>query len=199
MINVDSRTAKKLSSTTVVTPMKLESSLSEIFHENTKLTPKLGRGYYAHISSIMTSPRLMKVLRSPSKTYTLSERVPMHRPEPGNFLERTIAQRRSARQFSGEPISLEQLSRLLHFSYGVTDQRNRYRAVASGGALYPLELYVVSSRVDGLAPGVYHYDPALHSLDIVAHACRWKDVQANLGLDYFSTETIAAFVIITAI
>jgi SagB-type dehydrogenase family enzyme len=33
-----------------------------------------------------------------------------------------------------------------------------------GGALYPLELYVVTGRIESLAQGVYHYDPSHHQL-----------------------------------
>ena len=39
------------------------------------------------------------------------------------------------------------------------------RSAPSGGALYPLELYVVARRVDGVAPGLYHFDPLRNCLE----------------------------------
>jgi SagB-type dehydrogenase family enzyme len=39
------------------------------------------------------------------------------------------------------------------------------RVVASGGALYPTELYLLVGPGQSLAAGLYHYDPAHHALD----------------------------------
>jgi len=71
----------------------------------------------------------------------------------------------------GGTLDLDALARLLFFSAGVT--RNRvlpvagevhYRAAASAGALFPVELYVVCQDIPGLAAGVYHFAPAEFSL-----------------------------------
>jgi SagB-type dehydrogenase family enzyme len=41
------------------------------------------------------------------------------------------------------------------------------RTVASGGARYPGELYLLTGRGQAHAAGVYHYDPAHHALDLL--------------------------------
>jgi SagB-type dehydrogenase family enzyme len=63
--------------------------------------------------------------------------------------------------------TLAALGRVLHLSSGITLRRGGHalRAAPSSGALFPSELYVAARRVDGLAPGLYHYDPQLHRLD----------------------------------
>jgi SagB-type dehydrogenase family enzyme len=91
-------------------------------------------------------------------------------PEPkcsGSIsVEEAIKGRRSVRDYSSEPVSLEDLSQLLWSAQGITG-RSRGRAAPSAGATYPLELYAVVERVSGLEPGVYHYLPKEHSLDCV--------------------------------
>ncbi len=86
-----------------------------------------------------------------------------------------IEARRSQREFGPDPIAGDELAALLHAGYGVTHLLESpdgsgslpLRAVPSGGALYPLELYVAVLRVDGLEAGLYHFDPLLRSLEIV--------------------------------
>lgn len=65
--------------------------------------------------------------------------------------------------------TLAALGRVLHLSSGITLRRGGHalRAAPSSGALFPSELYVAARRVDGLAPGLYHYDPQLHRLDFL--------------------------------
>jgi SagB-type dehydrogenase family enzyme len=72
-------------------------------------------------------------------------------------------------------ISLKQvdigvLSELLFFSAGLT-RKVRFgkefyymRAASATGALYPIELYVISGRIPGLEAGVYHFNPLHFSL-----------------------------------
>jgi SagB-type dehydrogenase family enzyme len=45
------------------------------------------------------------------------------------------------------------------------DRGSASRPYPSGGAAYELELYPVVRRVDGLEPGLYHYDPQRHRLE----------------------------------
>jgi SagB-type dehydrogenase family enzyme len=92
-------------------------------------------------------------------------------------LEEAIARRRSVRTFSDQRLTREQLSQLLWAAQGVTDPRG-FRAAPSAGALYPLELYVIS------ADGFYHYRPEGHELVLLmAKDMRQVVWQAGLKQD----------------
>jgi SagB-type dehydrogenase family enzyme len=62
--------------------------------------------------------------------------------------------------------TLAQLAAILYYSAGVTRRRAwpggemYFRAAACTGALYEIELYVVTRGLDGLPAGVYHFSPA---------------------------------------
>ena len=74
-------------------------------------------------------------------------------------LEEIIAQRRSVRDFTNEPLSPEQIRQLCWAGQGITDSKYGGRTVPSAGALYPLELYVLT------AEGVDHYLPRGNSFE----------------------------------
>jgi SagB-type dehydrogenase family enzyme len=65
--------------------------------------------------------------------------------------------------FSSETIApdLSAVARILHYSAGITKTIRGYpfRAAACTGALYHIELYVVSGSIAELDAGVYHFDP----------------------------------------
>lgn len=67
-----------------------------------------------------------------------------------------LAKRRSVREYGQEPVSLQEVGLLLWAAQGITHAGGK-RTAPSAGALFPLDLLLVASRVDGLAPGVYAY------------------------------------------
>jgi len=93
-------------------------------------------------------------------------------------VERAIKERRTVRAFRPDSLSITQLSQLLWAAYGITDERRGFRAAPSAGALYPLDVYAVVGKggVEVLAPGVYRYHPARHSLEAVGKGDRRKEV-----------------------
>lgn len=91
-------------------------------------------------------------------------------PDPdtsgGDTLREVMASRRSVRQFTEEAVTLQDLSQLLWAAQGVTNDRG-WRTAPSAGARFPIELYVMADRVEGLDPGLYHYRPGEHRLGLV--------------------------------
>jgi SagB-type dehydrogenase family enzyme len=79
-----------------------------------------------------------------------------------------INKRISCRSFLPKALSLEQVSILLWSAQGISGAGwERRRVVPSAGATYPLELYVVVDRVEGLRPGIYKYVIESHGLDLL--------------------------------
>jgi SagB-type dehydrogenase family enzyme len=103
------------------------------------------------------------------KTYPAARRVALPDPRPyrGLSFEEAVDARRSRRAYSSRPLSLADLSRLLHAAQGITQRQGELRAAPSAGALYPIELYVVAHNVAGLEPGIYHYAVPAHELELI--------------------------------
>jgi len=80
-------------------------------------------------------------------------------------LEEAISKRSSVRDYRDESISLDQLSQLLWAAQGIT-HGGMFRAAPSAGATYPLELFVVAGKVEGLKAAIYRYDAKSHSLNL---------------------------------
>jgi len=74
------------------------------------------------------------------------------------------------------------------------------KAHPSGGSLHPLEAYLVVQRVEGIAPGLYHYHVTTHALEPVATldatALRDFAMRCVAGQDFFADAH--ALLIITA-
>lgn len=86
-------------------------------------------------------------------------------------VDATVRQRRSGREFTGAPLSLGELATLLQIASGITATRNQHvslRAYPSGGARYPLEIYVLISHATAeLGRGLYHFNVAEVKLEVL--------------------------------
>jgi SagB-type dehydrogenase family enzyme len=78
-------------------------------------------------------------------------------------LEKAMLDRRCVRTYGEVPLALAEISQLLWAAQGVTDPRG-FRTSPSAGALYPLEIYVVTGKTDDLPAGIYKYIPSDHGL-----------------------------------
>ena len=92
--------------------------------------------------------------------------LPEPRLQSDVAVEQALAERRTTRQYSSEPVSLTEAAQLLWSAQGVTAFGGG-RTAPSAGALYPLVVYLVAGDVTGLQSGIYRYEPKRHQLRLV--------------------------------
>jgi SagB-type dehydrogenase family enzyme len=124
-------------------------------------------------------------------------KLPEPRYDSDISLEESLSRRRSTREYTNEPLTLEELSQLLWAAQGITHPSG-YRTAPSAGALYPLEVYVASGNVRGLAPGIYRYDAGEHQLVRVIEGDRRRQL-ANAALRQSSVREGAIVIVLTAV
>lgn len=99
-------------------------------------------------------------------------------PDPDDALDvdflDVLDARRSERSFANRPISLRELSTLLHHAVGMRTTEAGYGVrglplfrFPTIGGLCGLRFDVVATNVEGLARGRYRYDPVGHGLEVV--------------------------------
>jgi len=93
------------------------------------------------------------------KEYPRLPSVPLFPYDQESAFQNLLEMRESQRLFSDEPISLADVSKILQSCRVVNPTRNpEMRTYPSGGARFPVELYLVSFNVQGLDQGAYHYN-----------------------------------------
>ena len=100
------------------------------------------------------------------KTYARFKKIPLNTSCPKAQLADAITKRQTGRDFKRVPVTKDTISALLKYSCGIT--RGQSRAQASGGGIFPLEVYpLIFSGSDEIPAGLYHYNVKEHALDVL--------------------------------
>lgn len=134
---------------------------AECFFEASKLHTRVLNCDLPGALALQQSAELQRFTQRGGRPNHSRELIPLPEPAPlAAELVDVLATRRSANGFGHGELSMDVLAGLLVHSYGTTDLGGRpRRPTPSGGALYPIDLFVVAERVQSLAKGMYHYDP----------------------------------------
>jgi SagB-type dehydrogenase family enzyme len=130
----------------------------------------------------------------------------------GMSVEKALAMRRSIRNFPNDSLLLSDISQILWAAQGITRKKENpasqgnakyewqggLRTAPSAGALYPMELYVVASFINGLAQGVYKYIPKNHSLQRIFAGDK-KTAIYDAALKQKAIQEAAALIVMAAV
>ncbi len=142
--------------------------VSQIYHENSKLYP-CNLPLFSKINFFNNSLEGRDLVERAGKVYPCAFRTDL--PEPKDIdmsIAEAIFDRKSSSRFNGHQLTLEEAATLLKYGNGTTHfakEKGLYRrAIPSGGALYPTEVYLLPLDMPELEVGAYHYEPRKHRL-----------------------------------
>lgn len=124
------------------------------------------------------------------KSYAHTDEI-LQLPAPQQItqgLSSTLLSRSSQRVFSDQSIDLETLSTILYWSNAdlTEDAAQARRAYPSGGAKYPIELYLFTDQHADLGSSFWHYRPDMHGLEAVTKLTTsdCTDIKRGFGYDF---------------
>ena len=175
---------------------------TEDYHEASRIYPSIVDPMVVGAARLERSLTMRVSTTRSVKRHAHLPFVPLPSADLGSAaLGDVLRSRRSDRAYGDGALALHELSTLLEAAYGVTGAiagtPQALRSVPSGGALYPLELYIVCQRVDGLERALYHYDPLRRGLELL-RPLRAEEEGGELTPYPELLSKSAAFVVVTA-
>lgn len=114
-------------------------------------------------------------------------------------VEKAISERKSIRNFKNSPISLTQLSQIAWVAAGkkVDAVTTATRTYPSAGGIYPINLYIVVSRVKDLEKGIYKYFPEAHEVKLIKKGS-FNNLLSQAALGQYSVKSASVNLVFTA-
>lgn len=176
-------------------------SLSEIYHENSKLFPHVIK------QKSFSDKELAEFMIDGKKEYLGSRRIKLVLNGKLNVsLEETLINRRSVREFKPGYIDFGQLSKILALSYGPSAKALFYkfevqpyiylfRTAPSAGALYACEVYILCHKVKGLNKGIYYFNSDKLQLELLRKGAWWEKFLNSLIDQPYAKDASCAIII----
>jgi SagB-type dehydrogenase family enzyme len=173
---------------------------AEACHEASRLYPRIAPGRLETLLLLARSRDLQQTTARASRTHDHRPGIDLDRGGlPDTPFRAVLDRRRSASARRCAQLRLRDLGALLEATYAAVLREPGVvarRPVPSGGALYPLEPYVIALGVQGLAPSSLHYNPFRHRLELL-QSLEAPLVKETL-VDPALVDGAAALIVITA-
>ena len=141
----------------------------------------------------------------PLKEYPAAKRFRLPRVKTHGEFPSVLRERRTWRMYGRESVSLDKMAQTLELTFGIQGWvhlpglgRAAMKTSPSGGALHPIEAYVLVQRVQGLKPGIYHYRAEGHELEWMREGIARPVLERNLGNQWWFARS-AFLVLMTAV
>ncbi len=181
-----------------------ETEIGTLYNERVKFRSLERNDGAAH--QIPAAPETAAGIFAPipiRKSYPSIARVRLPAPSPLSLsVGDALSSRRSRRDYVSSPMSVEALATLLHHAAGVTGMTTGYgydrlalRTFPSSGGLQVPEVYVSVQLVQGIAPGLYHFEPRDGTLGLLKSG-HYGDLLkvACLGQSYVEAASIVVII-----
>jgi SagB-type dehydrogenase family enzyme len=119
------------------------------------------------------------------------ECITLSSPQDSPLLK-LLRTRASCRRYKSQPLPLATLATLLGGAYGIVRMgaieagvNALFRGTPSAGGLFPLELYVLTQDVVGVADGIHHYAVRKHCLELIKAGSLLGEQPGALVADQF--------------
>jgi SagB-type dehydrogenase family enzyme len=171
---------------------------ASFFHLSTKdaYSAEINSDEFQYFESLMESHSLPR----PEKRYPKSRVVELPGKPSASEFPMVLRQRRTWRKFSPNKVRMESFATLMELSFAVQRWEKipkvgklAQKTSPSGGSLHPLEAYVVARKVEGISPGIYHYDAIGRRLQELRKGAEAAEVQKFLAGQWWFRD--AAFVV----
>ncbi len=163
----------------------------EDFHEATKINDVSIQLDGVWVGNYLVDPRaLLETARNRKRSF-LSKTIVLPPPQESDaLLVNAMRSRKTSAAMNGEPVGLETLSNMLAAAVRATrktiieQERGleiHKRPYASGGGLYPIEVYPILLNIKGMMPAVTRYDAVTHELVVVREFGAREEILAPLN------------------